>query len=259
MKLTILGCGTSTGVPIIGCQCATCLSTEPKNSRTRASVLIETNGPEGSNNKQNLLIDTSTDLRTQALRAGLSRVDAVLYTHPHADHIHGIDDLRAFNMRQDGAIECFGSERTITQIRSSFSYIFSEGYNQSWTPNLTTTIVDAPFRAAGVEVIPIEIFHGKATIYGYRIGDAAYLTDCSGLPEESIEKLQGLKLLILGALRHAPHPTHMTVKEAVEASAILAPERTVLTHLGHNLEYATENSALPRGIELAYDTMEIEL
>lgn len=259
MKLTILGCGTSTGVPIIGCQCATCLSPDPKNSRTRASVLFEVNGSDGSGSIVNLLIDTSTDLRTQALRAGLSRVDAVLYTHPHADHIHGIDDLRAFNMRQDGAIECFGSERTITQIRDSFSYIFSEGHNQSWTPNLTTTIVDAPFVASGIKITPIEIFHGTATIYGYRIGDAAYLTDCSGLPEESLEKLQGLRLLILGALRHNPHPTHMTVEEAVEASALLNPEQTVLTHLGHTLEYAEENNALPAGIELAYDTMQIEL
>jgi phosphoribosyl 1,2-cyclic phosphate phosphodiesterase len=260
MKLTILGCGTSTGVPIIGCKCATCLSTEPKNNRTRASVLIEAAGPaNGSEGVKHLLIDTSTDLRQQALRAGLNRIDAVLYTHPHADHIHGIDDLRAFNMHQDGAIECFGAEPTIEQIRGSFNYIFSKGYNQSWTPNLTTTTVDAPFIASGVEVVPIEIFHGTSTIYGYRIGDAAYLTDCSGLPEKSVEKLQGLDLLILGALRHKPHPTHMTVAEAIEASALLKPGRTVLTHLGHNLEYAKENSSLPDGVELAYDTMTIEL
>ena len=256
MKITILGCGTSTGVPIIGCGCATCLSADKKNYRTRSSLLIKT---YGNQEEQNLLIDTSTDLRTQALRESLNRVDAVLFTHPHADHIHGIDDLRAFNMHQDGAIPCFGSTRTIEQIERSFDYIFDKGDNQSWTPNLSATVVDGPFVAAGVEVTPIEILHGKSTIYGYRIGDAAYLTDCSALPEESIEKLQGLRLLILGALRHKPHPTHMTVDEAVEASRLLKPERTVLTHLGHNLEYVMENRCLPDTVELAYDGMTIEL
>ncbi len=256
MKLTILGCGTSTGVPIIGCKCATCLSNDSKNRRTRSSLLIEATASDGL---KQILIDTSTDLRTQALREGLSRIDAVLYTHPHADHIHGIDDLRAFNMHQGSAIECFGAKRTIEQIRRSFAYIFDDSYNQSWTPDLTTTIVDSPFIAAGVDITPIEILHGTATIYGYRIGDAAYLTDCSTLPETSAEQLQGLKLLILGALRHKPHPTHMTVEEAIETAKLLKAKRTVLTHLGHNLEYHSENSGLPCGIELAFDSMSIEI
>ena len=256
MKIIVLGCGTSTGVPIIGCKCATCLSTDKKNYRTRSSLLVQTEGVDG---EKNLLIDTSTDLRTQALRESLDRIDAVLYTHSHADHIHGIDDLRAFNMHQEGTIPCFGSDRTVERLHKSFDYIFSTEYNQSWTPNLSATAVESTFIAAGVEVTPIEIFHGNATIFGYRIGDVAYLTDCSALPEESIEKLQGLKLLIIGALRHKPHPTHMTVEEAVEASGLLKPERTLLTHLGHNLEYVSENSALPDSVELAFDGMSIVL
>ncbi len=256
MKITILGCGTSTGVPIIGCKCAICRSADKKNYRTRSSLLIQT---EIDGEQKNLLIDTSTDLRTQALRESLNKIDAVLYTHSHADHIHGIDDLRAFNMHQEGTIPCFGSARTVAHILKSFNYIFSTEYNQSWTPNLCATAVDGPFIAVGVEVTPINIFHGNATIYGYRIGDVAYLTDCSALPEESIKKLQGLKLLILGALRHKPHPTHMTVEEAVEASSLLNPERTVLTHLGHVLDYASENEVLPDGVELAFDGLSVEL
>ncbi len=250
MKLLILGCGTSTGVPIIGCDCSVCTSTDPRNARTRSSALIKTED-------KNILIDTSTDLRAQSLRNGLRRIDAVLLTHPHADHIHGIDDLRAFNMLQKEAIPCYGSAYTIERVRVMFDYIFSEKPSESWRPNLTTTVIDSRFELFGIEVIPIKICHGKTAIFGFRVGSAAYLTDCSSIPPESIEKLQGLKLLVLGALRHKPHPTHMTIDEAVEASRRIGADRTVLTHLSHAIDYTNEK--LPDGVELAYDSMSIEV
>ncbi len=252
MKLLILGCGTSTGVPIITCDCSVCTSTDPRNTRTRSSALLKTGGGF-------ILIDTSTDLRAQALRNGLRRIDAVLLTHPHADHIHGIDELRAFNMVQEGAIPCYGSAYTIERVKAVFDYIFSESPSQSWRPNLTATAVDSSFEVSGVEVTPIEIYHGEASIFGFRVGNAAYLTDCSSIPQKSIEKLKGLQVLVLGALRHKPHPTHMCIDEAIEASRLIGADRTVLTHLSHAIDYTVDNERLPDGIELAYDSMSIEI
>ncbi len=251
MKIIILGCGTSTGVPVIGCHCQTCSSSSPRNKRTRSSILIQENG-------RNVLIDTSTDLRAQALASGIERIDAVLFTHPHADHIHGIDDLRAFNTSQRGPIPCYGSDTTIGRIRVMFDYIFREDSRDGWKPNLTTTVVDGPFSIFGMVIAPIEVSHGSATIFGYRVGKLAYLTDCSGIPPESIERLKGVELLILGALRHKPHPTHFSIEQAVQASRMIGPKRTILTHLGHNLDYEKDNSLLPEGIELAYDGLTVE-
>jgi phosphoribosyl 1,2-cyclic phosphate phosphodiesterase len=253
MKLVILGCGTSTGVPVIGCHCEVCSSQAPRNKRTRSSLLIQSED-------KNILIDTSTDLRTQALSNGLERVDAVLYTHAHADHIHGIDDLRAFNLAAGGrAIPCYGNAETIGRIRSIFGYIFRVDGRDGWKPNLITTEVRSGFDLFGQRVVPIEIMHGDSVILGYRIGEAAYLTDCSAIPPGSMEKLQGLEVLILGALRQKPHPTHFSIGEAIEASRAIKPRRTIFTHLGHNLDYTRDNPALPEGCELAYDGMTIEL
>jgi phosphoribosyl 1,2-cyclic phosphate phosphodiesterase len=252
MKLLILGCGTSTGVPVIGCVCDVCASTDPRNNRTRSSLLVSIDG-------RNILIDTSTDLRVQSLKHGLKRIDGVLFTHPHADHIHGIDELRAFNMRQEGPIKCYGSAHTIERIKIMFDYIFDKGSKESWRPNLTTTVINGPFTVAGQLVTPVEIIHGSASILGFRIGEAAYMTDCSSIPEGSMDLLKGLKVLILGALRQKPHPTHMSISEAVEASKAIKPGRTILTHLSHNVEYGADNSGLPDGVELAYDGMEIEV
>lgn len=252
MKLIVFGCGTSTGVPVIGCHCGVCDSADPKNRRTRASLLIQTSG-------KNILIDTSTDLRAQALSNKIERIDFVLFTHPHADHIHGIDELRTFNMVQKEAIPCYGNEYTIKRIRRVFDYIFEEGVKENWRPNLTTAIIDSNFRLAGVEVAPIDVRHGDSSILGYRIGKAAYLTDCSFIPEASVERLKGLNLLVIGALRYKPHPTHFSIEQAIEFSKAVKPKRTVLTHLSHNLDYAEDNAKLPEGVELAYDGMEIEL
>lgn len=253
MRLVILGCGTSTGVPVIGCHCEVCSSRDPKNKRTRSSLLVQSKD-------SNILIDTTTDLRGQALSNGLERVDAVLYTHAHADHIHGIDDLRAFNLAAGGhAIPCYGNAETIGRIRSIFEYIFRVDGRDGWKPNLTTTEVLSEFGLFGDRIVPIEIMHGEAVILGYRIGPFAYLTDCSAIPPGSMEKLRGLEVLILGALRQKPHPTHFSIKQAIEASAAIGPQRTIFTHLGHNLDYGRDSAALPEGFELAYDGMVIDL
>src|SRR3989338_326406 len=232
MKVTILGSGTSTGVPVIGCKCNICTSDNIKNKRTRASLLI-------SANTKNILIDTSTDLRYQALTHKIEHIDAVLFTHPHADHIHGIDELRTFNMVQEGPIPCYGNGHTIERIKVMFDYIFSNEEAESWRPNLTTTVIESPFSLFGTEVIPIDVFHGASSILGYRIGNAAYITDCSRLPDESLGKLRGLDVLMLGALRHKPHPTHLSISQAVGVVEVLKPGRAVLTHLSHSLDYRT--------------------
>jgi len=253
VKIRILGCGTSTGVPVIGCRCGVCSSTDPRNNRSRSSILINTDG-------KNILIDTSTDLRRQALDNGIKRIDAVLFTHPHADHVHGIDELRTFNMIQgEESIPCYGDETTIERIRNIFAYIFSENRQGGWRPNLTLSVIKAPLRLDSIEVTPIEIAHGNATILGYRVENIAYLTDCSGIPAASLRKLEGLDLLIVGALRHKPHPSHFTVQEAVDAAKLIAPGRTILTHLSHGLDYVKDGAPLPDGVELGYDGMEIEV
>lgn len=255
MKLLILGSGTSTGVPVIACGCKVCSSKNPKNSRTRSSLLIRTDEPDS----KNILIDTATDLRAQCLANKINRVDAVLFTHPHADHIHGVDELRAFNMAQGGPIPCYGSDYTIRRMMVMFDYIFDQNKAESWRPHLLTNIVDSKFSVFGTRITPIEIYHGHARIFGYRIGTAAYLTDCSGIPPESVEKLKGLDVLIIGALRHKTHPTHMNVTQALEVSGSLKPKRTIFTHLSHNIDFEEDSAKLPKGVEFAYDGMEIEV
>lgn len=252
MKITILGCGTSTGVPVIGCKCSICASRDIKNKRTRSSLLVTVNS-------KNILIDTSTDLRQQALSHNIERIDAVLYTHPHADHIHGIDELRSFNMIQKRSIPCYGSEFTINRIRDVFNYIFTNNENDSWKPELETFLISAPFDLFGLLIQPINIYHGNMQILGFRIGGLAYITDCSQIPDDSKKMLDNLDVLILGALRHKPHPTHFSIQEAVQIGAELKSKRVILTHLSHNLDYSETNKALPDGFELAYDGMEIEL
>ncbi len=252
MKLVILGCGTSTGVPVIGCSCGICTSTEKRNKRTRASALVQAEGI-------NILIDTSTDLRAQSLANRVERVDAVLFTHSHADHIHGIDDLRAFNIIKKGPIPCYGSSETLKRVRTIFNYIFSVDRVISWRPELTLREIDSPFKVGGVEVTPFEVDHGDSPVLAFRIEGAAYITDCSGIPDESMALLEGLDLLVIGALRQKSHPAHFSIDQAVEASRRIHPKRTVLTHLSHNVDYLKDGKSLPRGVEFAYDGMEIEI
>lgn len=251
MKITILGCGTSTGVPMVGCSCPVCCSDNPRDKRTRASLLIRYNG-------QAVLIDTSTDLREQALRQGIRRIDAVLFTHAHADHVNGIDDLRGFHFIHREIIPCFASQETLHTLQCGFSYIFNEHEGSGYTPLLAAHKISAPFELFGQTVIPIPLLHGRTPSFGYRIGTFAYLTDCSAIPKQSLELLRGLELLIVDGLRWTEHPYHFNIPGAIAAARQMEAPRTILTHLTHQIAYS-EESKLPPGFELAYDGMEFDL
>lgn len=252
LKTTILGSATSTGVPVIGCDCDVCSSEDKENKRTRSSVVI-------SFNNTNILIDTSTDLRYQALKNKISRLSAVLFTHSHADHLHGIDDLRSYNFIQKEAIPCYGDDKTIDRIKVMFSYIFEPQDNGGGgVPLLDMNRVSSPFVIDGLEITPIEVFHGKQLILGYRLGNIAYITDCSNIPSFSMSKLYNLDLLILGALRHRPHNTHFNIQQALEVVERIRPKQTYFTHLSHEIDYHKTSKELPEGVALAYDGLIIE-
>ncbi|OGR29723.1 MAG: MBL fold metallo-hydrolase [Desulfuromonadales bacterium GWD2_54_10] len=251
MKVIILGSGTSTGVPMVGCKCRVCSSGDPRDRRTRASLLIR-------HNNTNILLDTSTDLRRQALREGIDRIDAVLYTHAHADHVNGIDDLRGFHFLHKEIVPCFASSATFDVLQAGFSYIFKEYHGSGYTPLLHPNEISGPFDLFGLTIIPVPLEHGKSASLGYRIGNLAYLTDCSAIPESSIPLLADLEILIIDGLRWSPHPFHFNIETAIAAAQQLNPRRTILTHLTHEVLYA-EGSKLPDGFEFAYDGMEFDL
>lgn len=251
MKVTILGSGTSTGVPMVGCTCRVCSSDDPRDKRTRPSLLIQHDG-------QNILVDTATDLRRQALRQGIGKIDAVLYTHSHADHINGIDDLRGFYFLNREIVPCFGSRTTLDTLKKGFSYIFEQHDGSGYTPLMRPTEVSNPFELFGLTVIPVPLEHGLTSALGYRIGSFAYLTDCSSIPEASLPLLAGLDLLVMDGLRWTPHPFHFNIEGAIEAARQLGIRRTVLTHLSHEVAYA-DRARLPEGVEFAYDGMQFDL
>jgi phosphoribosyl 1,2-cyclic phosphate phosphodiesterase len=251
LKITVLGSGTSVGVPTIGCHCAVCASEDPRDKRLRPSVLVSYAG-------RNILIDTTPDFRTQALRASMERLDAIVFTHAHADHIMGLDDVRPFNFRQRGSIPIYGSEDTLGALRRVFEYIFTGRPMESSVPHLELhPIEDQPFDLFGVEFTPVPLEHGRSLIYGYRFGEAAYLTDHSGIPEASKARLRGLDVLFLDALRYKPHPTHTTVSRALEHVTELAPRRAFFTHICHDLPHEETERRLPPHVRLAYDGLEI--
>ena len=258
LKITVLGSGTSVGVPMIGCHCAVCSSHDPRDKRLRPSIHIRYR--DRGDQDRGVLIDTTPDFRYQALRAQTERVDAILFTHSHADHVMGLDDVRPFNFRQGGVIPIHGSQETIGAIRRSFPYIFDEQFTESSRPRLVTHVFDtAPFDLFGMEFQPIRLRHGKGTVYGFRFGRAAYLTDHSDIPEESMELLCGLDVLFLDALRHRPHPTHSTVERSLQSVEKLAPRRAFFTHICHDLGHARTEESLPPHVRLAYDGLEIEV
>jgi phosphoribosyl 1,2-cyclic phosphate phosphodiesterase len=253
VTITVLGSGTSTGVPTIGCGCAVCTSQDPRDSRLRPSVLLRYGG-------RNVLIDTTPDFRQQALRARLERLDAVLFTHSHADHIMGLDDVRPFNFRQRSSIPIYGAPEALETIHRAFEYIFAERVHDSSVPRLESHALDgSSFDLFGLEFLPIRLKHGRSLVYGYRFGGAAYLTDHSAIPEASLEQLQGLDVLFLDGLRHRPHPTHTTVERALRYVEQLAPQRAFFTHICHDLPHAETESALPAHVRLAFDGLEIEV
>jgi phosphoribosyl 1,2-cyclic phosphate phosphodiesterase len=253
-RVTFLGTGTSHGVPMIGCACATCQSTDPRDQRLRPSIYIDVDdGPK-------LLVDAGTDLRTQALAHGLSRVDAILFTHSHADHIMGLDDVRRFNMIQGGAIPAYADARTSEDIRRSFYYIFTPPQEKGGgVPEIVLTTIDGAFAIGGVEIVPVPIFHGPRAILGFRFGSFAYLTDCNRIPDASWPLLVDLDVLVVDALRYRPHPTHFTVAEALAVVARLKPRRAWLTHMCHDLPHQATNDALPDGVQLAYDGLKLDV
>ena len=263
MKIHLLGTGTSVGVPLFGCNCTVCSSADVKNKRLRSSAFIDLDNDEVP---RGLLIDTSPDLRQQMLRLGTRKLEAVFYTHFHADHVNGIDDLRPFNFVQREHIPVFSDEFAAKQLRNSFSYAFTSAstLEGGTPPRLESKVIRGgePFEVAGVSLLPIAIEHGRQQILGVRIKDVAYLTDCSSIPDESIAHLQGLELLVLSALRHRPHPNHLTVQAAVEWVEKLKPKWTLLTHISHELEHEATNKLLKelssRNISLAYDGLSVE-
>jgi len=250
LKITVLGSGTSVGVPTPGCHCRVCQSSDPRDNRLRPSVLLSYGG-------YNVVIDTTPDFRTQVLRARLDRLDAVLFTHSHADHLMGLDDVRPFNFRQGTHIPVFADTETLSAIQRCFPYIFRCEERQSSVPQLETHTLNGPFELFGREFLPVRLLHGRSSIFGFRFGSAAYLTDHSEIPAESMDRLRGLDVLFLDALRHKPHPTHSTVEHSIRTVEQLAPRRTFFTHISHDLPHRETENALPPHIRLAYDGLEI--
>ena len=251
MKVTILGSGTSTGVPMVGCNCRVCSSGDPGDKRTRASLLIRHEG-------RNILVDASTDLRFQALREGIERVDAVFFTHSHADHVNGIDDLRGFHFLHREIIPCFGSRATLETLLNGFRYIFREHEGSGYTPILKPVEVAGPFDLFGLTVVPVALRHGRTQALGFRIGSFAYLTDCNDIPPSSLALLEGLDVLVVDGLRWKPHPFHFNIEEAIAATIPLKPVRTILTHLSHDVLFA-DGAVLPPGYEFACDGMTFDI
>ncbi|NLF29847.1 MAG: MBL fold metallo-hydrolase [Planctomycetes bacterium] len=251
LAITFLGTGTSHGIPMIGCDCDVCRSDDPRDRRNRASVAVRV--PDG----RVILIDVPPEFRLAALATALERVDAVLLTHAHADHIMGSDDLRRYNNLRGGPIDCYANAATVGVMRRVFGY--AEGpYTNPDRPSLRLRAIDGPCDIAGVTVRPVELLHGRLPILGYRIGRFAYCTDVSAIPDASRPLLEDLDLLVLDALRYRPHPTHFNLAEALAAIETLAPRRALLTHIAHEISHAGTSAQLPDNVALAWDGQHVE-
>jgi phosphoribosyl 1,2-cyclic phosphate phosphodiesterase len=257
VRLILLGTGTSFGVPQIGCRCPTCTSADPRDRRTRTAALIETQG-------KRLLIDTPPELRLQLVAVGVDHIDAVLFTHAHADHVHGIDDLRALSLRQGTMLPAYGSRATMAELVAKFPYIFDPSFVVpvgTSKPELVAHVLEPGVRAsiAGVPVLPVMLPHGEQQVFGYRVGPVAYVTDVKTIPDTAMAALQGLEVLVLNALLSRPHPLHLSVPEAVAVAQRVGARQTLLTHLTHENTHAALAAKLPPGMSPAYDGLVIDL
>ena len=254
-RVTFLGTGTSQGVPVIACECSVCRSTDARDKRLRPSIYLDVPG------RANLLVDTTPDFRQQALTYGIRRIDAILFTHAHADHILGFDEIRQFNFLQGAPVPCYANGFCFDILKRTFSYAF-DGIPRlgGGVPQVHAHEVGSdPFVVRGVQIVPVPLWHGRMPILGFRLGGFAYLTDCNRIPDESWERVAGVDTLVIDALRDEPHTTHFTVAEAVEAIARIAPRRAYLTHMTHDLGYAATSARLPAGVELAYDGLMLDV
>lgn len=253
MKVTFLGTGTSQGVPVIACECEVCSSADKHNNRLRVSVLIEQGG-------RSVVIDSGPDFRYQMLRAGVKRLDAILFTHEHKDHVAGLDDVRAFNYKQQTEIEVYAHKRVQDALKQEFHYIFSEA-KYPGIPRLELHEIkdDEPFEVAGIQIIPISVMHFKLPVFGFRIGEFSYITDAKTISEAERLKLIGSKVLVINALQKESHVSHLTFDEALELAKAIGAEKTYLTHISHRLgTYEKISEELPEGVYLAYDGLELE-
>lgn len=252
LQVLVLGSGTSMGVPTLACPCEVCRSTDPHDKRTRPSVLLAYNG-------RNVVVDTTPDFRQQALCAGLERLDSVLLTHAHADHILGLDDIRPFNAKQKAPVSIYASVETLQILRRTFAYIFEPQSTESSIPQVQLHTLNGAFYLFGAKIIPIPVLHGPLTVHGFRIGKFAYVTDFSSIPSSSMELLRGLDHLILDALRYTPHPMHSTVEQSLSLVRELKPRHAWFTHICHDLGHEATNRRLPQDVRLAYDGLEFEV
>jgi phosphoribosyl 1,2-cyclic phosphate phosphodiesterase len=251
-SITFLGTGTSNGIPVIGCTCAVCRSDDPRDKRSRTSAVIRQQGTV-------FLIDTATELRTQALAAGLDHIDATLFTHAHADHTGGFDDLRRFNELNQRHLPIYASTETAAILRQRFTYAFEDAFPfYGGKPDLLLNTVEGPFSVDGIDVIPLPVFHGRTRVTGYRIGDIGYVTDAKEIPAETMSLLGGLDLLVLNSLRPRPHPTHLSISEAIDVICALKPRQAYLVHLSHEISHAEASAMVPEGVQIAYDGLTVE-
>ena len=251
MELLFLGSGTSNGIPEIGCKCAVCKSVDPRNKRYRSSALVRTGTAD-------ILIDTTPDLRSQALTNDIGHLDAVCFTHHHADHIYGLDDLRRFNFPDENPIACFAMQETVEFIQGAYPYIFNPHPKfTSYIPKLDFSIIDGAFSVADVEIIPVEVGHGGMKVLGFRIGGMAYLTDCNDIPDSSRPLLRNLDVLVLDALRPRKHVSHFSLNQAIKEAANVRAAMTYFTHIAHDIEHEEVSRRLPPGIALAYDGLTV--